>query len=31
MIYYLEPWAWLIMAVGPVLIGLFFSWLARKL
>lgn len=31
MIYYLEPWAWLTMGVGPVLIGLFFSWLARKL
>ncbi|WMU95805.1 hypothetical protein [Escherichia phage pEC-M719-6WT.2] len=31
MIYYLEPWAWLTMAIGPVLIGLFFSWLARKL
>lgn len=31
MIYYLESWAWLTMTVGPVLIGLFFSWLARKL
>ncbi|ASJ79382.1 hypothetical protein SHP1_060 [Salmonella phage SHP1] len=31
MIYYLEPWAWLTMVVGPILIGLFFSRLARKL
>ena len=31
MIFYLEPWAWLTMIIGPILIGLFFSHLARKL
>ncbi|QUL77653.1 hypothetical protein [Yersinia phage vB_YenM_P8] len=31
MIYYLEPWAWSTMIIGPILIGLFFSWLVRKM